>query len=121
LASIFTVPLQRAPEHLSLTLARLLWTLRDAARIRTVGFAVGVVVVLGVVVLGVVVVGVVVTAAGATVSDSDCVAVGTGEPVPVTCTVNVEVPDPVGIPEITPVCESRLNPAGRLPDDSDHV
>ena len=33
---------------------------------------------------------------------------------------NVDVPLPVGVPEITPLLE-RLNPAGRLPDVIDHV
>jgi hypothetical protein len=34
--------------------------------------------------------------------------------------VNVEVPLPVGVPDITPALDS-LNPAGRLPEAIDHV
>lgn len=62
-----------------------------------------------------------VTGALATVTENCSVAVGTGEPVPVTSTVNVDVPDAVGVPEITPVCASRLRPAGRLPDETDQL
>jgi len=38
-----------------------------------------------------------------------------------TCTVNEAVPDVVGVPEITPVEEARLNPAGNEPDVMDQV
>ena len=38
-----------------------------------------------------------------------------------TCTVNEAVPDVVGVPEITPVEEARLNPAGNAPDVMLHV
>ena len=33
----------------------------------------------------------------------------------VALTVKLKLPDPVGIPEITPVAEFKLNPPGRLP------
>lgn len=36
-------------------------------------------------------------------------------------TVNVDVPAVVGVPEITPVEELRESPAGRFPDETDHV
>ena len=36
-----------------------------------------------------------------------------------TCTVNVD-PDPVGVPLLTPAADSD-NPAGGVPDASDHV
>jgi hypothetical protein len=54
------------------------------------------------------------------VIDSGCVAVCTGDPLSATAKVNVEVPLPVGVPEITPVLES-VNPAGRFPEAIDHV
>ena len=38
----------------------------------------------------------------------------------VTCTVKSLVPVPVGVPEITPELEVRLNPAGRAPEMIDH-
>jgi hypothetical protein len=38
-----------------------------------------------------------------------------------TCTVKVDVPVVVGVPEITPVELVKLNPAGRLPDVTDQV
>ena len=38
-----------------------------------------------------------------------------------TCTVKLLVPVPVGVPEITPVAEARINPEGRLPEVIDHV
>jgi hypothetical protein len=38
-----------------------------------------------------------------------------------TCTVKVEVPVFVGVPEITPVELAKVSPAGRLPDDTDQV
>ena len=47
--------------------------------------------------------------------------VATRELASVTCTVKVLVPVPVGIPEITPVLEANVNPAGRLPTVMDHV
>ena len=54
------------------------------------------------------------------VSDSCAVAVCAGDPLSVTATVNVAVPVAVGVPEILPALES-VNPAGKLPDASDHV
>ena len=36
-------------------------------------------------------------------------------------TVNVDVPAAVGVPVIAPVEELSVNPAGRLPDETDHV
>jgi hypothetical protein len=56
----------------------------------------------------------------ATVIDSCEYAVCAGDPLSFTATVNVEVPVPVGVPEITPPLE-RLRPAGRLPEEIDHV
>jgi hypothetical protein len=38
-----------------------------------------------------------------------------------TFTVKLLVPVPVRVPEITPLLEERVNPAGRLPADMDHV
>ena len=35
--------------------------------------------------------------------------------------VNVNAPDDVGMPEISPVDGSRVRPAGSVPDDTDHV
>jgi len=45
----------------------------------------------------------------------------TGEPVPVAWTVNVAEPATLGVPEMTPVCESRLSPLGRLPEVTDQL
>ena len=39
----------------------------------------------------------------------------------VTLTVKFEVPLLVGVPEITPVDDDRVRPAGRLPEATDHV
>jgi hypothetical protein len=39
----------------------------------------------------------------------------------VTCTVKLLVPEPVGVPLITPVEEFNVNPDGRLPDVIDQV
>ena len=51
--------------------------------------------------------------------DNDLVAV---DPfVSFTCTVKVEVPALVGVPEITPVELAKLSPVGRLPDVTDQV
>ena len=58
--------------------------------------------------------------AAVTVMESDLVTEAAGEEESVTCTVNVEVPAVVGVPEITPD-ELRLSPAGRDPDVRDHV
>ena len=38
-----------------------------------------------------------------------------------TCTVKVEVPAVVGVPEITPVELVKVSPAGKLPDVTDQV
>jgi hypothetical protein len=47
--------------------------------------------------------------------------VATRELASITCTVKVLVPAPVGVPEITPVLEAKVNPAGKLPAVMDHV
>jgi hypothetical protein len=39
----------------------------------------------------------------------------------VTCTVKLNVPVAVGLPEITPVPLFKLNPAGKLPENRLHV
>ena len=39
----------------------------------------------------------------------------------VTCTVKLVVPMAVGVPEITPVLEARLSPAGNAPTETDQV
>jgi hypothetical protein len=61
-----------------------------------------------------------VTDAAVTVMESDLVTEAAGEEESVTCTVKVEVPAVVGVPEITPA-ELRLSPAGRDPDVRDQV
>jgi hypothetical protein len=38
-----------------------------------------------------------------------------------TDTVKLDVPLVVGVPEITPVADARVSPAGRVPDEIDHV
>jgi hypothetical protein len=38
-----------------------------------------------------------------------------------TCTVKLDVPVVVGVPETTPVVVLSVNPAGKLPAESDHV
>jgi hypothetical protein len=55
-----------------------------------------------------------------TAIDSFAVAVCAGDPLSFTLTVKVAVPFAVGIPEITPPLDSD-NPAGRLPEATDHV
>ena len=40
----------------------------------------------------------------------------TGLPLSVTVTVKLAVPLAVGVPEIAPVADARVNPAGKLPD-----
>ena len=44
-------------------------------------------------------------------------------PAPTTLTLKVDLATTVGVPEMTPVVEFRLNPVGRLPDPAttDHV
>jgi hypothetical protein len=49
------------------------------------------------------------------------VVVCTGEPASLTVTPNEKLPFPVGFPEMTPVDGARLSPAGRLPEEMDHV
>lgn len=44
-----------------------------------------------------------------------------GLPESVTVAVKLEVPVEVGVPEIRPVLDARLSPAGRLPDVTDQV
>lgn len=57
----------------------------------------------------------------ATTIDSltDCVCAGL--PASVTVAVKLLVPVAVGVPEISPVVEDRLSPAGRLPAEIDHA
>jgi hypothetical protein len=55
-----------------------------------------------------------------TPSDSCADAVCAGELLSVTVTVKLDVPAVVGVPEITPPLDI-VNPAGRLPDVTDHV
>jgi len=43
------------------------------------------------------------------------------EPPAETCTVKPLVPPRVGVPEMTPVEEFKLSPAGRAPDVMDHA
>ena len=43
-----------------------------------------------------------------------------GLPLSVTVTVKFAVPLAVGVPEIAPVVDARVNPAGKLPDVIDH-
>ena len=57
-------------------------------------------------------------AAAAIVMLRACVAIC--ELASVTCTVKVLVPVPVGVPEITPVLDANVNPAGKLPTVMDH-
>jgi hypothetical protein len=61
-----------------------------------------------------------VAGAAATVIDSCAETVCTGDPLSLTATVKVDVPLPVGVPEITPPLDS-VRPTGRVPDASDHV
>lgn len=51
----------------------------------------------------------------ATAIENEAVWVWAGELLSVTSTTKVDVPDPVGVPEIAPL-ELRVRPAGRLPD-----
>lgn len=44
-----------------------------------------------------------------------------GEDVSVTLTVKDEVPDAVGVPEMTPVLAASVKPAGRVPESMDQV
>ena len=49
------------------------------------------------------------------------VVVWTGDPASFTVTPKEKLPFPVGFPEMTPVDAVRLSPAGRLPEEIDHV
>jgi hypothetical protein len=64
-----------------------------------------------------------VIASGATAITIDIAAdfVCTGEPLSFTVTVKLEVPVAVGVPEITPVDEARVKPAGRAPELIDQL
>lgn len=64
---------------------------------------------------------VIVSTFGPTTIDRAVDFVCTGLPLSLTATVKLEVPSVVGVPEITPVPAARLNPAGRLPAEIDHV
>jgi hypothetical protein len=44
-----------------------------------------------------------------------------GLPLSVTVTVKVDIPDELGVPEITPVVAARVNPDGRVPEVIDQV
>jgi hypothetical protein len=55
------------------------------------------------------------------VIDRPRVAVWAGVPLSVTPIVNPAVPPVVGVPEMTPVLELRVSPAGSEPDAIDHV
>jgi hypothetical protein len=44
-----------------------------------------------------------------------------GSPVSLTVTVKVDTPLAVGVPEIVPVVEASVSPAGRLPEVTDQV
>jgi hypothetical protein len=52
-------------------------------------------------------------------SGTDCVCAGL--PASVTVAVKLEVPVAVGVPEITPVADVSVRPAGRLPAVMDHA
>jgi hypothetical protein len=47
--------------------------------------------------------------------------VWTGLLLSLTLAVKVDIPLTVGVPEIVPVVDARVSPAGRLPDVIDHV
>ena len=57
---------------------------------------------------------------GTTVIDSCDDVVCAGDPLSFTATVNVDVPDAVGVPETTPALDI-VRPAGRLPDAIVHM
>jgi len=62
---------------------------------------------------------VVIEGAVATLKLSALVAVN--ELASVTCAVKLLVPVPVGVPEITPVLDASVNPAGKMPEAMDQV
>jgi hypothetical protein len=49
------------------------------------------------------------------------VAVDEGVAASVTCTLKLDVPVAVGVPEITPVAVFNVRPAGKLPEVRAHV
>jgi hypothetical protein len=49
------------------------------------------------------------------------VAAWAGDPASWTATPNEKFPLPVGVPEIRPVEGAKLSPAGRVPEEIDHV
>jgi hypothetical protein len=62
------------------------------------------------------------TGGALTVRDRVCVEVCTvGVELSVTVMENEDDPSVVGVPEITPVEESRVSPGGSEPDATDHV
>jgi hypothetical protein len=58
----------------------------------------------------------IVKAGAATTSEREMDLLCAGLPASATVTVKLEVPVPVGVPEIRPVDEFRLRPAGRFPE-----
>jgi hypothetical protein len=64
---------------------------------------------------------VIASAAGATTIERLADFVCAGFPASVTVAEKLNVPVAVGVPEIRPVLEARLSPAGRLPDVMDQV
>jgi hypothetical protein len=64
---------------------------------------------------------VIVSRVGATVTAVVAEAACTGLPLSVTVAVKAEVPERVGTPEIAPVDDVRVSPAGRLPEVIDHL
>jgi hypothetical protein len=60
-------------------------------------------------------------AAAATTIESVIDLACTGLDESVTVKVRLEVPLAVGVPEMTPVAEARVSPAGRLPGGTDQV
>jgi hypothetical protein len=60
-------------------------------------------------------------AAGATTIERLADFVCAGFPASATVAVKLDVPVAVGVPEISPVLEARLSPAGRLPDVIDQL
>ena len=51
----------------------------------------------------------------------ESVLVAVAELASVTCTVKVDVPLVVGVPDMTPVEGFRAKPAGRVPEETDQV
>jgi hypothetical protein len=60
-------------------------------------------------------------AVAVTVSDNWAVAVCVGGPPSLNVTVKVDTPAAVGVPEIDPVEEDNVNPAGSEPDETDQA